>query len=386
MPWAAALRGVLPRATALRHRLHRAPEIAHEEGLTAAALCSWLREEVGLEPLAAGVGGTGLLYRVEGAVQPSGSGRGSTSTPGGAVLLRSELDGLPLLERSGVPHRSSVDGRHHACGHDGHAVMLATALALLHTHRDRWSGAVCGLFQPAEETGTGAHAVLSDGEAMAALEAAGGVARAFAFHNIPQRPLGQVLLRPEGTMARASTGLRIALRGTQSHAAMPSEGNNPLLPLAALAEIAASLPARHAAPAGEEEPLCTLVHLNVGSRDYGVNPGAGELGMTLRACRTATVDAMAAALTAAARAVAAEHELVCEVVKVDPFGATRNDAASSAIAVEAARRVAGVPSVELLQRPFSWSEDFSALADRWGGALIGLGGGEALPVTSLCPC
>ena len=197
--------------------------------------------------------------------------------------------------------------------------------------------------QPAEETGTGAHAVISDCGAMAALEAAGGITRAFAFHNIPGSPLGEVLLRPEGTMARASTGLRITLRGSQSHAAMPSEGNNPLLPLASLAEVAAALPAQHPPKAGEEQPLCTLVHLNVGTRDYGVNPGVGELGVTLRACSTAAVDAMAAALEGSARELSASHGLGCEVVRVDPFGATVNDAAASAIVLEAAGRVVSKP-------------------------------------------
>lgn len=295
------------------------------------------------------------------------------------MLLRADMDALPLFEKSGVPHASAVAGRHHACGHDGHSTMLAGALALLHTHREDWSGTVYGLFQPAEETGTGALAVLADGDAMAALEDGGGVERAFSFHNIPRRPLGQVMLRPAGTMCRASSGLRISLRGTQSHAAMPQEGRNPMLGLAALASFAAELPRRNPAGPGELSPLCTLVHLNVGSRDYGVSPGSGELGVTLRACRAETVDAMANELHGAALSVAEQDELECEVLRVDPFGATINDAASSAIVVDAASRVEGVPGVKLMERPFSWSEDFGALSARWGGALVGLGAGEALP-------
>lgn len=109
---------------------------------------------------------------------------------------------------------------------------------------------------------------------MATLKDAGGVQRAFSMHNIPQRPLGQVMLRPAGTMCRASMGLRIQLRGVQSHAAMPQEGNNPMLPLAKLAGVAAELPSWHPAGDGEEPPICTLIHLNCGTRDYGVNPGS----------------------------------------------------------------------------------------------------------------
>ena len=129
------------------------------------------------------------------------------------------------------------------------------------------------LFQPAEETGTGAKAVLDSRPAMHTLDQLGGVDRAFAIHNIPKRPLGLVTLRLEGTMARASMGCRITFRGTQSHAAEPWAGNNPVLPLAELARYASELPARHAAGEGEEEPICTLVHLNCGRRDYGVSPG-----------------------------------------------------------------------------------------------------------------
>lgn len=371
MPWAKRLAPLLPRVTALRHRLHRSPEIAHEESGTAAALGRWLEEHAGLTPLASRVGGTGLLYRVEGAA--AGSAAAGAERRG--VLLRSELDGLPLIEASGVPHTSELPGRHHACGHDGHSCMLAATLALLHQHRAEWAGTVYGLFQPAEETGSGALAVLADDDAMATLSQAGGVERAYSIHNIPQRPLGSVMVRPQGTMCRASMGLRVQLRGVQSHAAMPWEGNNPMLPLAALASLAAELPLRHPAAAGELDPICTLVHLNCGTRDYGVNPGVGEIGVTLRACSTATVDAMAAELEDFARDTAESHLLTCETVRIDRFGATVNDAASSDIVLAAAAHVAGVPSIEVMEQPFSWSEDFGAIADRWGGCLIGLGGG-----------
>lgn len=178
-------------------------------------------------------------------------------------------------------------------------------------------------------------------------------------------------------------GLRVALTGTQSHAAMPWEGNNPMLPLADLAGLAATLPARCPPGAGEDPSLCTLVHLNVGTRDYGMNPGGGELGVTLRSCRSENVDTMAAELEAAAEAAAAAHGLSCEVTRIDRFGATVNDAASTKLAVAAAGRVSGVRSVELLDRPFSWSEDFGELTGHqgWGGgALLGIGGGEQLPV------
>ena len=358
MPWAQRLAPLLPGLRSLRHRLHRSPEIAFEEYNTASAVAGWLWGEAGLTPMAQGVGGTGLIFRVE------GSGAGSAAP---SVLLRSELDGLPLIEASGEEYSSEIHGRHHACGHDGHACMLAAALMLLHSHRDEWSGVVYGLFQPAEETGAGALAVLADTTAMTTLEDAGGVQRAFSMHNIPQRPLGQVMVRPEGTMCRASMGLRIQLRGVQSHAAMPWEGNNPMLPLAKLAGVAAELPSWHPAADGEEPPICTLVHFNCGTvstqailqllvicrssltvclrvqRDYGVNPGVGDIGVTLRACSTAAVDAMAAEMQTAAEGIARYHNLACEVVQIDRFGATVNDAESSAIAVAAARRKQSVP-------------------------------------------
>ena len=295
------------------------------------------------------------------------------------MLLRSELDGLPLVEASGVAHASERPERHHACGHDGHSAVLAASLALLQEHRESWTGVVYGLFQPAEETGEGARAVLADKAAMATLEQLGGVDRAFAIHNIPGKSLGQVIMRLDGTMARASTGLRIGLRGIQSHAAEPWSGNNPTLALCELARVAAQLPGRHPAAEGEEEPICTLVHLNIGTRDYGVNPGAGEIGVTLRACTNETLDAMVAELEANALAIAREHTLECEISAIDRFGATVNDAVSSAIVVEACGNASGVPGIDVMDAPFSWSEDFGAIADRWGGALIGLGAGETTP-------
>lgn len=135
MPWAKRLAPLLPRLRSLRHKLHRSPETAFQEGGTAAAVAGWLRDEAGMTALAKGVGGTGLIFRVE------GCGAGSAdSSDAPSVLLRSELDGLPLIEASGVAHSSKIHGRHHACGHDGHACMLAAALTLLHENRDEWNG------------------------------------------------------------------------------------------------------------------------------------------------------------------------------------------------------------------------------------------------------
>lgn len=344
---------LLPSIQALRHALHQHPELSGAEADTASRLEAFLAGH-GLTPVAEGVGGHGLLYCLEG------------SPEGPALLLRADLDALPIAEATGCPHGSAYQGRHHACGHDGHAAMLAGALAAL--SRASLPGPLYALFQPAEETGTGMARCLAH-PALADLE----VARAYAFHNVPGAPMGQVIMR-EGPAAPASTGLRITLTGRRSHASEPHLGRNPIPLLGELIQLIQAAPGQ--LPFGRAG-LATLVHVGAEGENYGMSPGTAQLGLTLRADHQADLEAMRQALTRQVEARAEAAGLTAVLDLVDPFPAVFNDAAS-AREVEAAARSLGLP-ITWAARPFPWSEDFGHATARWPGALVGLGAGEATP-------
>lgn len=201
-------------AKLLRHTLHAHPGVSNREHETATRIIQFLKDYRGVSLVHQNVGeGAGLVFEVRGNAQQKGGKsqdvNSSSLVPGGipTVLLRSDMDALPLVEASGLPHASTVPGVHHACGHDGHSAMLAAALARLSEDRDSWSGRVLGIFQPAEETGDGALQMIT---ALPDVVGAPGINRgAFGIHNIPGAPLGQVLVRPEGTAARVSQSFDI---------------------------------------------------------------------------------------------------------------------------------------------------------------------------------
>jgi amidohydrolase len=421
----AALRSVVSRTQQLRHALHAHPRVSGDERETAARISTFLREEAGLRPVLEGVGGGhGLVYEL--------AGEGGGDEEGGVVLLRADMDALPLVERSGVAHVSVVDGVHHACGHDGHSAMLAGALLLLSEHPPARAalgrGRVLAVFQPAEETGEGARRMLECAAGGALLSAPHVTRGAFGFHNIPGAPLADVMLRRPGLLtstavaARASCGLRLSLCGTAAHASEPSKGQCPMLALGRLAAACEGLPARlqaagRLAPQVGEPALSTPVQLQCGNAgDFGILPAHGSLSVTLRADCDAGLAALKQELVALAEGEAragALRPFELAVEEHEPFPATENDgwctsrvadAVVAVAAVAAADAGAGagagvgagagagaagggtgaarvqlpllVPRLHAMSQPFPWSEDFGRFASSCGGgALIGLGAG-----------
>lgn len=351
-----ALEALLPEMRDLRSAVHRHPDLSGEEGRTAARVRDFLSGQ-GLDAWSENVGGHGLVYRIEGALE------------GPSTLLRADLDALPLLEGSGVAHASQELGRHHACGHDGHTAMLAGAAAILKSRRERVRGTVYVLFQPAEETGAGMALCL---EHPALRELA--VSHAYALHNLPGYPFGEVLLQRRNAAA-ASTGMRLVLEGATSHASEPYLGRNPIPVLADLVHLVQAAPAA-CLPYGRAG-LATLVHLQAGREAYGSSPESGALGVTLRADEQEDLEAMLDHLRTHVELRARAAGLKGRVELVEPFPATVNDPEAVAV-VERAAAQAGLP-VTFLDRPFPWSEDFGHATRRWPGALIGLGAGTEHP-------
>lgn len=339
--------------TAIRHELHRRPEVSGDEDQTAKRIIEELTA-IGADQIWQGLGGHGVAAAFNG------------PTEGPTVLLRCELDGLPIHEISDIAHKSEAEGKGHLCGHDGHMVsMLGVAMALAIRPA---TGRVILLFQPAEETGAGAKAVVED-------------ARwpeirpdyAFAYHNVPGRPLGEIGLRP-GPGNCASRGLQILLEGKSSHAAAPEDGISPGPAMAALMQ---ALPALGTGMIGEDGfALATLTHAQLGEPSFGIAPGRGELRVTLRCMTDERMDA----LVADAISQIAQHTDSLEVKLRwnDIFLSVINDAEATGIARRAATALGHV--LYEMPTPMRWSEDFGRIGgDGAKSAMLYVGAGENHP-------
>nr|WP_221931628.1 amidohydrolase [Palleronia caenipelagi] len=340
--------------TALRHDLHRRPEVSGAEMETAARIAAEL-DPLGPDRIWRGLGGHGVAAEFRGV------------EPGPTVLLRCELDGLPIREISDLPYRSEIPDKGHLCGHDGHmAVLIGVARVL--SNRRPGPGRVILLFQPAEETGAGAEAVIEDPRWPQIRPD-----YAFAWHNVPGRPLGEVgLCVGEGNCA--SRGMQILLTGKSSHAAAPEDG---ISPGPAMARLMTKLPALSTGGIADPEfALATLTHARLGEPAFGIAPGQGELRATLR---SRSNDRMEALMSEATQQVAAATEgLETEVHWHDVFRAVVNDAGAAALAGAAARD-AGLSVYEMPQ-PMRWSEDFGRFGDDGArAALLYVGAGEDHP-------
>ncbi|WP_103333751.1 amidohydrolase [Pseudotabrizicola formosa] len=342
--------------TRLRHDLHRHPEVSGAEAGTAGRVGAALAA-LAPDQLVAGLGGHGVAAVFQGGL------------PGPTVMIRAELDALPILQAPGPVYRSLTDGVAHLCGHDGHmAILLGVARGL--SRQRPASGRAVVMFQPAEEDGSGAAAVLADPK-FAPLRPDW----AFALHNMPGLPLGQVQVSA-GPMNCASCGLRLRLTGRTAHAATPDTG---LSPTPALFDLIPALQAL--GPGGALMPgfrLVTLTHARLGHPSFGIAPGEGELWVTLRSLTDADMLEMKTEAQDLAQRVAAQHGLRLDLSWHDDFAACHNHPQAVA-QVEAALTDAAIPFGPT-GGPMRPSEDFGRFAGSGAGsAMFLLGAGEACP-------
>ncbi|WP_297338227.1 amidohydrolase [Algoriphagus sp.] len=336
----------------LRHSLHQHPEIALEETETAKRILDFfkpLQADQTLEKL----GGTGLAFVFQG------------KKPGKRLLFRCELDALPIADLKESKHQSQVPGKGHLCGHDGHMAIICGLGEKLSQKRPV-SGEVVLLFQPAEETGEGAQAILNDSRFEEIRPD-----YAFALHNLPGFPLHQVVLR-KGTFAAGSTGMRLHFTGKTSHSAHPDAGINPAQALAQLMQQLPQLP--------KEIPgfsLLTLIHAELGTLAFGTSAGKGSLSMTLRAFDQEDLDLLIEKAQALAQKIVNQERLKLEVEFVEKFAVSHNDPELYSLVKTAAEKLA-LSTVDKPE-PFTWSEDFGLFSQHCPSFLFGLGAGEKHP-------
>ncbi|MGC1489492.1 MAG: amidohydrolase [Albidovulum sp.] len=337
---------------AFRHELHRHPELSGQEHETARRVVAALQP---LNPahIVTDLGGHGVAAVFE------GKERGPT------VLFRAELDALPIQEISAVPWASLVPGKGHLCGHDGHMSMLM-GLGRLIARAPVARGRLVLMFQPAEEDGSGARAVVAD-PAFAAIAPDW----AFAIHIEPGKPFGHVSTRA-GLINCASQGLIIRLAGKTAHAASPEDGVSPALAVAEL------IPALSGLGAGgkldDAFTLATVTHVRIGAPSFGIAPAEAEIYVTLRTAHDAAMADMAQKARGLVMGIAQSHGLGLSFEVRDDFAASINNADATDIAVAAMRAIGVVSGSEGL--PMRASEDFGVFGQGAKAAMLCLGPGE----------
>ncbi len=338
--------------TAFRRALHQYPELSGEEFETAKKIKAEL-EQLSPTKILSGLGGHGVA-----AVFDSG-------VAGSTVLFRAELDALPIEEQNDVDWSSVIAGKSHVCGHDGHMTMLL-GLGRLISRTPVARGRIVLLFQPAEEDGSGARAVVADPK-FEELRADW----AFAIHNEPGRPFGHVSTRP-GLINCASLGLMITLSGKTAHAADPQDGVSPMRVVAELMPALEDL--SNDGPLEDDFQLVTVTHALLGEPTFGVAPGEARIYATLRTTRDDHLDSLEATARILATSMAEKHGLRVAFGVHDKFAASINDAEAHAVAV-AAMNAIGVKNDDV-GVPMRASEDFGVFGWEAKAAMLCLGPGE----------
>lgn len=339
--------------TELRRTLHQNPELSGEEKETAKAIVAALQP---LQPsqILTNLGGHGVAAEFDSGVA------------GPTVLFRAELDALPIQELADLPWASRVPGKAHMCGHDGH-MMFLLALGRIISRKPVAKGRVVLMFQPSEENGAGARAVVADPSYETIRPDF-----AFAIHVEPGRPWGYVATRA-GLMNCASSGLEIRLLGKTAHAADPEDGVSPAMTLVTLLPLLNELGC--GGELNDDFRLVTVTHLKMGDYSFGIAPGEAIINVTLRAACDDALQAMEASARQLATRTANDAKLRVSFTVCDAFAATVNDAQATDIALNAMNSI-GVSNGET-GLPMRASEDFGVFG--WGAkaAMLCLGPGES---------
>lgn len=348
-------RGALRREmTGWRRNLHAHPEFGFEEKRTAAFVAAKLRE-FGLDDVTEGVGGTGVVGTLK---------RGNGNR---AIALRADMDALRITEQSTAAYRSQNPGFMHACGHDGHTTMLLGAAKLLATEGG-FDGTVRFIFQPAEEWGKGALAMLDDG-----LMQRFPFDEIFGLHNMPGLPIGHFETRV-GPIMSAEDNFEIVLKGIGGHAARPHSGNETLVAACALVTNLQTIVSRRLSPADISVVSVTEL-ITDGTRN--ALPGLARILGDARSFRPEVSAEIERQMRIIAEGTAAAYNVSAEVTYTREFVPLQNDAELVDEAFAAARRVLAENAVGVAAEPMTGSEDFARFLDHVPGCFVFLGNGEA---------
>jgi amidohydrolase len=356
-PMLAAMSELSEEMRAIRHDIHRHPELGFNERRTSALVAERLRAW-GIA-VHEGIGKTGLV----GVLSAGASDR--------AIGLRADMDALPIHETSGVSHASIHQGVSHSCGHDGHTAMLLCAARYLAQTR-RFNGRVHLIFQPAEEGQAGAQAMIDDG-----LFERFPCAEIYALHNWPSLPMGTVATRP-GAMMAAADRFDITVCGAGGHAAQPHLTSDTILCAAQIVTGANTLVARRIDPQAAAVLSVTCIH---GGNAHNVLPSEVRITGTVRTFDPVVQDKIEAALRDLVEGTAKAAGCTATIEYVRYYPATINDAECAKHVLETSRMLFGQAVIP--DAPAATSEDFAFMLRKVPGAYVWLGQGSGAHSVSL---
>jgi hippurate hydrolase len=339
-----------------RRDFHENPELLYDVHRTARSVAERLRA-FGCDEVVPGIGRTGVVGIV----------KGRKSASGKVIGLRADMDALPIHEETGLPHASKVAGRMHACGHDGHTAMLLGAAKYLCETRN-FDGTAVIIFQPAEEGGAGAKAMVEDG-----LMDRWAIQEVYGMHNQPGLPVGHFALR-SGPLLAAADHVHICVEGKGGHAARPHECVDTVLVGAHIVTALQSIVGRNVDPL--ESGVVSICMFHAGNAG-NVLPPRAELTGTARSLSPKVRDLLEKRIVEVAETTARMFGATARVVYQRDYPVTINHERQAVFAASVAQQISGADSVNTSVAPVMGGEDFSFMLEARPGAFIFMGNGDS---------
>ncbi|MEQ8273388.1 MAG: amidohydrolase [Deltaproteobacteria bacterium] len=358
--WSSQIEALLPELVAIRHDIHRHPELGFEEHRTQAKVRAWL-EQHGYAPRVSAE--TGLVADL------------GADRPGEAIAFRADLDCLPMQEHTDLPYRSVHDGRAHKCGHDGHTTILMGVAAVLAKHADALTRPVRLIFQPAEEgvRGGGARVMVEEG----AVER---VAEVYGLHNWPGYPKGEVRVKAGALMAQVHT-FELTVRGVGGHGSQPQLCVDPIVASAHLIVALQTIVSRSIAY--DDQAVVSVGAMHAGKAD-NIIPDVAHLKGTIRTFDPNVTERVLERLHAVVNGVAATHGVSIETNIITGYPVLMNDSTCAEVVREVAAEVVGSEHVKSDDLPMAGGEDFAYFCEATRGAYFFLGAKRGEEKTPVC--
>jgi len=356
MPVPAPIQALSAPMTAWRRTLHAHPELLYDVERTADFVAARLRE-FGCDEVATGIGRTGVVGVVR------GRGRGSNR----AIGLRADMDALPIQEVRDLPYRSTVPGKMHACGHDGHMAMLLGAAHYLAATRE-FDGSAVLIFQPAEEGGGGGEAMVEDG-----LMERFGIESVYGMHNIPGMAVGTFAVRPGPIMASTDRFI-VTIEGRGGHAALPHNAIDSVLVASHVIIALQTIVSRNLDPL--QSAVVSVCALDAGEA-FNVLPQSVTMRGTMRTLSQAVRASVKTRLETLVRDIAAGFGATGRVEYGASYPVTENHPAETGFMAGVAESLVGPERVDRAVAPMMTAEDFSYMLGRRPGAYMFIGNGDS---------
>ena len=341
--------------TAWRRDFHAHPELQYDVHRTAASVADKLKS-FGCDEVVTGIGRTGVVGVIRG------------RKPGAKTVgLRADMDALPIEEAGALPYKSTVPGKMHACGHDGHTAMLLGAAKYLADTRN-FAGTAVMIFQPAEEGGAGARAMLRDG-----LFDRFGIQQVFGMHNYPGMPVGEFAIR-SGPLMASTDSIAIKLEGKGTHAAWPHLGVDTVLVGAQIVNALQSIVARNVDPV--EAAVISICVFQAGQAD-NVVPQHATLRGTVRTLTPHVRELVKTRVREVVEGTAKAYGAKAELSYATGYPVLVNDETSTAFAASVADQIVGKDKVNREAAPLMGAEDFAFMLEERPGAFIYVGNGNS---------